>query len=88
MGQPHEHDQSCAPRDHQDITDLIDRYFLSLDERNFDDSWARSMCPSRARNLVSGGYYEGVLACASDGWRFRRQSFHLVWANGDPPQRG
>jgi hypothetical protein len=36
--------------------------------------------------FVSGGYYEGEVVRTADGWRFRRQTCHLVWLTGMPPQ--
>lgn len=36
--------------------------------------------------FVSGGYYDGEAVRTADGWRFRRQAYHLVWLTGRPPQ--
>lgn len=35
--------------------------------------------------FVSGGYYDGEVVRTGDGWRFRRQQYHLVWITGRPP---
>ncbi|QUH00716.1 nuclear transport factor 2 family protein [Saccharopolyspora erythraea] len=39
-----------------------------------------------AEPFVSGGYYDGELIRTEDGWRFRRQTYHLVWTTGRLPQ--
>lgn len=36
--------------------------------------------------FVSGGYYDGEVVRTEDGWRFRRQTYHLVWLSGPPPK--
>ena len=61
-----------ALADRAEITDLMDRYLLSLDERKFDESWARSMFTadgswSVARSTVSSR--GPVPAGGFSGWR-------------------
>lgn len=36
--------------------------------------------------FVSGGYYDGEVVRTANGWRFRQQTYHLVWLTGRPPQ--
>ena len=35
--------------------------------------------------FVSGGYYDGEVVRTEGGWRFRTQTYHLVWITGQPP---
>jgi hypothetical protein len=33
-----------------------------------------------------GDYYEGEVVRTSAGWRFRRQTLHVTWTEGTPPE--
>src|SRR5439155_10259174 len=48
-----------ALADRAEITDLMDRYLLSLAERTFDESWARSMFTEDVRSETPVGNQEG-----------------------------
>lgn len=43
--------------------------------------------PEDAGDLfVAGDYYEGEVVRTERGWRFRRQTLHVVWTDGAPPR--
>ncbi|HEX3649857.1 MAG TPA: nuclear transport factor 2 family protein [Pseudonocardiaceae bacterium] len=37
-----------------------------------------------AEPFVSGGYYDGEVIRTAVGWRFSRQTYHIVWLRGRP----
>ncbi|CAM5500431.1 nuclear transport factor 2 family protein [Streptomyces abikoensis] len=49
-----------ALTDRADITELIDRYLLSLDERRFDDAWAHGFFTPDVRITSPVGTHEGI----------------------------
>ncbi|MGP3924123.1 nuclear transport factor 2 family protein [Streptomyces sp. 8N616] len=54
------HDQLQDLADRAEITDLADRYLLSLDAREFDEPWARSMFTDDIRAETPVGGHEGI----------------------------
>ncbi|MEU8550866.1 nuclear transport factor 2 family protein [Streptomyces roseoverticillatus] len=49
-----------ALTDRAAVTDLIDRYLLSLDARRFDDAWARGLFTPDVRITSPVGKHEGI----------------------------
>lgn len=67
--------------DQDEIGSVIDRYLLSLDERGFDEDWARSFFTEDARAETPRGNPEGIVAIV-DTTRESVGSFERTQHNG------
>ena len=56
------HEELRVLTDRAEITDLVDRLLLSLDERKLDESWARSTFTEDIRSETPLGDHEGLQA--------------------------